>query len=317
MTAQLNKILIATLLVILPLFIIAGVVSAAAPDGNGPWADTVLSASQGLMKNGDPVPPTRSDPTAALGVAEDDTVEGHFYSLGFGGSIALGFDNGISSGSMVVEATNPGYPDETAKVEMSQDGVTWYPAGNVVADGTVSKPENLTCAKYVRITDTSDPANFSDPTADGYDVDGVKATGDPCTVPTPTPTITPTITPTPTPPSACSTCCSGTSIVNQSNTTVANTTIITGSNTGGNKSSGNTGGSNNINTGSTNTSTNVSVIGGNNINVNNGACCPAGSGTGGSTNVNISGNGAGSKNKVIINAKPTPTPKIQISTKKH
>lgn len=188
------------------LFFFVSPAFAAAPDGLGPWADVVDSFHQGVMKNGLPVPAARSDTTAALGVAENTpTVDPTFFSLGFGGHIVLGFDNGISSGAMVIEATiEPGYPDETARVEMSEDGITWVMAGNVVQDGTVNKPTQIACAKFVRITDTSDPAIMPDDIADGFDVDGVQATGTSCTTVTPsltptltaTPTATPTITPT-------------------------------------------------------------------------------------------------------------------------
>jgi hypothetical protein len=154
---------------------------AAAPDGQGPWADTVVSSNQGLTRDGNPVPAARSNPSAALGVAENDTVDTHFFSLGFGGVITLGFDNGISSGTYVVEATNQGYPNETAKVEVSEDGNNWFLAGNVTQDGTVSLPKEVSCGKFVRITDTSNKRDFSDGTADAYDVDGVRAEGDNCT----------------------------------------------------------------------------------------------------------------------------------------
>lgn len=156
-------------------------VQAAAPDGLGPWADTVVNSTQGNTKGGQPVSVARSDPTAALGVAEDDTVDAHFFSLGFGGKITLGFDNGISSGVFVVEATNAGYPSETALVEVSQDGATWYPAGTVTQDGQVALPYQVSCGKFVRIIDTSNPNNFPDSTADAYDVDGVQARGNSCT----------------------------------------------------------------------------------------------------------------------------------------
>lgn len=172
-----GSILVSSLLFVTPTF-------AAAPDGAGPWADSVFSVSQGLMKNGAAVPAARSDPNAALGVAENDTVEPHFFSLGFGGKLALGFVNGISSGVIVVEATNPNYPAEKAKVEVSENGTTWVDAGTITQDGTVNKPAGVGCAKYVRLTDVSDPAVFTDATADGYDVDGVKATGEPCKPPT-------------------------------------------------------------------------------------------------------------------------------------
>src|SRR5258708_3386786 len=90
---------------ILPLFFVTPAF-AAAPDGLGPWADTVVTTAQGLRNDGSAVPLVRSDPTAALGVAEQTNADGTFYSLGFGGSITLGFVNGISGGSMVFESTN-------------------------------------------------------------------------------------------------------------------------------------------------------------------------------------------------------------------
>jgi hypothetical protein len=171
-------------------------VFAAAPDGAGPWADSVVSTSQGLMKDGGAVPAIRSNGASMLGVAENDTVEGNFYSLGFGGNIVLGFDNGISSGAMVVEATNPGYPGEHANVEMSEDGTTWVMAGSITQDGTVDIPDQLTCARFIRVTDTSNTADFSDDTADGFDVDGVQAQGDVCS-PSSSPSESPSSTPAP------------------------------------------------------------------------------------------------------------------------
>ena len=86
--------------------------SAAAPDGAGPWADTVVDFEQGLRKNGTPVLPERSNPTAALGEAERTNAVGTFFSLGFGGQITLGYDNNICNGSgadldlELVETTN-------------------------------------------------------------------------------------------------------------------------------------------------------------------------------------------------------------------
>lgn len=262
---------------------------AAAPDGNGPWADSVLSSSQGTMKNGLPVPAARSNPTAALGVAENNTTETNFFSLGFGGNIALGFDNGISSGVIVVEATNPGYPTETAKVEVSENGTTWVLAGNVSQDGQVNKPASISCARYVRVTDTSDPNNFTDATADGYDVDGVQATGEPCTPPT-------------------SDCCDcGCTNVTQTNNSVVLTSITSKAKTGGNSANNNTGtGSAVVATGNATNNVNVSVTGNTNSVSGTGCCCDGAAGT----NVTISGNGAGSRNTVIINKgkKPSQTP---------
>lgn len=155
-------------------------IHAATPDGMGPWADTVVSTTQGLRKDGSAVPLERSDATSMLGVAEGDTVTGHFYSLGFGGTATLGFDNGISNGVIVVEATPVGDLVETAKVEVSTNGTDFVQVGTVNSDGQVTLPADAGCVKWVRLTDTTDPTNFS-PTADGYDVDGVQARGDVCT----------------------------------------------------------------------------------------------------------------------------------------
>ncbi len=273
----LNKTLIISALTVLPLFLVTPAF-AAAPDGAGPWADTVVTTAQGLQKNGSAVLPVRSDPTSALGVAEQTNAEGTFYSLGFGGSITLGFVNGIQGGSMIFESTNMPYPIETAKVEFSSNGTTWVNAGSVSQTGTVKQPQGVSCAKFVRITDTSDKSLF-EPTADGYDVDGVKALGDPCTPPTG---------------GGCNCGCSNISQSNNSNIT---NTVTTNSNTGGNNSNGNTGGSTSITTGGTTTDVSVSVGGSTNTASNN--CCN-GDSQGGGNNVTISNNGAGSTNIVTI-----------------
>lgn len=193
------KSFIAVFLSVLGIFFASSLVQvyAAAPDGSGPWADSVVNFSQGLTKVGGVIDPIRSDASQALGVAEQTVVPGTFVSLGFGGSLTLQFDNGISNGVFVVESTNPDYPVEHAQVDLSADGSTWFNAGSVDQTGTVTQPESLACAQYVRITDTSNSADFSEDTADAYDVDGVQATeGESCTVPTPTITPDPTATPT-------------------------------------------------------------------------------------------------------------------------
>lgn len=273
-----------SILFLLLVLVVPSSVSAAAPDGAGPWADTVVSSSQGLRKDGSAVLLVRSNPAAALGVAENDTVDGNFFSLGFGGSMTLGFDNGISGGTLVVEATNLGYPNEKAQVEVSPDGTTWTVAGTVTTDGEVALPQSVSCAKFVRVTDTSTPADFADDTADAYDVDGVKSTGNTCTVATPTPTP---------PCTGGGTGCCDTKVT-QTNVTKSNTVIVANSNTGGNKVSGNTGGNSNITTKKAKTTVNVATTGGNNV-ANISGCCSGGS----SKNI-IKDNGAGSKNKIVI-----------------
>lgn len=164
---------------------------AASPDGAGPWADSVVTSSQGLRKDGTPVIAARSNASAALGVAEDNVVDSSFFSLGFGGTITLGFDNGISDGVLLFEATNPNYPNERASVEFSSDGTNWTLGGQVSQDGTVNVPLIAGCVNFVRITDISVSAQFQENEADGYDIDGVRAEGDTCTLPSASPTSSP------------------------------------------------------------------------------------------------------------------------------
>lgn len=254
---------------------------AASPDGMGPWADSVVSASQGMMKNNMPVPAIRSDANAAVGIAESTLLDGTFYSLGFGGSLVLKFDNPLANGVVVVESTNPGYPNEKASVQLSNDGVTWVNAGQVTQSGTVSMPSNLSCARYVKISDVSNKDDFTDDTADGYDVDGVRASeGQAC------PDVTPTPSPTP-----CDCNCDGQkhvviknngagsvntvvvkgascgcgSKVTQTNDSVVTTAMKVTAKTGGVSIKKNTGGTIKMTTGNAQVNVSVTTIGGSNI----------------------------------------------------
>lgn len=242
-------------------FFIVPSIFAAAPDGAGPWADSVVSASQGLRKDGSAVPAARSDASSALGVAEDDTVDEHFYSLGFGGKIVLKFDKAQSGGVVVVESTNPNYPVEKATVEVSENGSNWIAAGTVSQDGEVSIPQQ-TCAKYVRLTDTSNPADFNDGTADGYDVDGVKLTGTACNPRENGGDTTVII-------KQDSTC----EVTQATKTNVVNIQSSTAA-TGGNKIKKTTSTSNSVTTGKAKSKNKATVTGGSNIAINPcGSCC--------------------------------------------
>jgi len=166
---------------------VAGVAQGAAPDGAGPWADFVVSASQGTAG---PLGflPGRSDPQAAVGVAESPPgpdpapPPGTFFSLGFGGSITLGFTNPICNTKGydfdidVVEITKEPYPAEVVNVYVSATGASFSFAGQIAKDGSVSMPAGIDVAHYVKLVDVSDPSLFTaDPHADGFDVDGVRA----------------------------------------------------------------------------------------------------------------------------------------------
>ena len=146
------------------------------------WADTVVSYNQGNRKDGSPVRTQRSNPEAAK-IGQYDTIESHFFSLGFGGSIILGFDNYIINGPgddiELVEATNETYPDEKVNVYVSQTGLvgSWIFLGDYSKDSMIDLSDyspSLTWMKYIKLVDTTNPA-FHGNTADAYDLDGVKA----------------------------------------------------------------------------------------------------------------------------------------------
>lgn len=250
---------------------------AAAPDGAGPWADSVVSSAQGLRKDGSAVLAARSDATSALGVAEDDTVDAHFFSLGFGGSLTLKFDNPQSGGVVVVEATNLGYPQEKASVEVSENGTTWVSAGSVTQDGEVSVPSDV-CVQYVRVKDTSNSADFSDDSADAYDVDGIKLTGNTCTPKHNGGDTTVII--------KQETNCE----VEQKSTTNVVNVQSSNASTGGNKIKKTTGTTNTVTTGNAKSKNKVKVTGGSNVAVNPcGGCCG-----GGNISVTVGKNGSAS-----------------------
>ncbi len=156
-------------------------------------ADTVVSANQLKLKNGNDITDVnRIDPDEVLGAA--DWVSGtgeNFFSLGFGGSIVISFDKFIpdvlGTDLTIYEGTNGTYPEETALIEVSQDGSDWEIAGTASSNNP-SRITNIDFSstglpwiKFVRVTDTSDPADFtgagaSGPLADGFDLDAVVAT---------------------------------------------------------------------------------------------------------------------------------------------
>ncbi|MFZ2886184.1 MAG: SipW-dependent-type signal peptide-containing protein, partial [Minisyncoccia bacterium] len=157
------------------------------------FADAAGTFDQGKQKEGDPVLANRSVPSAAFGAPQTTGTPmdagfpvGSFVSLGFVGtssataSLILEFTNnlvvnGAGADMRLYEVTGGVYPDEHVKVEISQDGSTWFTA---VADGVrdidVDINGILPWAKFVRVTDLNNPALFP-ADADGYDVDALEA----------------------------------------------------------------------------------------------------------------------------------------------
>lgn len=163
------------------------------------YADSVVSFDQGLRKNNTAVALDRSDPLDVLGAPQstgtpfdNPVVAGSFFSLGFdegtdgtpleGGKIVVEFtDNVIVDGPgndlRMWEVTGgTSYPVERLKIEVSQDGSTWFevpPSVDRDAEADLAA-SGLAWAKFVRLTDVSVEAEFED-TADGYDLDAFSA----------------------------------------------------------------------------------------------------------------------------------------------
>ncbi len=148
------------------------------------YATEVVSYTQGSALNGGDVAFERTNPEQALGEPErTDAIV--FVSLGYGGSLTLGFDgsvaNIVGNDLEVVETTFGNnscatYP-EFADVYVSQNGVNFFFVKTVCrADGFVDisdaegTPE-LEFINYVRIDNNDDQSN----TPDAFDVDGVVA----------------------------------------------------------------------------------------------------------------------------------------------
>lgn len=161
------------------------------------YASNVVSFNQGVRKNGTPVVAGRTNPNFVLGAPQSlgtpfdsPVVNNSFFSLGFNASTAIPY-----GGSIVVEfgsgyiVDGPGndlrawevtggnsYPIEKVKIEVSQDGSSWFVASSSADRDTEAdlSTSGLAWAKYVRLTDVSPRALF-EATADGYDLDAVSA----------------------------------------------------------------------------------------------------------------------------------------------
>ena len=150
-------------------------------------ATQVVWWRQGLRKNGTPVLAARSNPLEALDYDPAD-VDSNFFSLGFGGSIIVGFDgpvvNGPGADVQIFEKTyccSP-YPPEMVDVyAWDAASASWVWIGTATSDpGSVSDTSTeldlgaLPSTWAIMIVDVSNPGPFASD-GDGFDVNGVYA----------------------------------------------------------------------------------------------------------------------------------------------
>jgi hypothetical protein len=145
----------------------------------------------GTKKNNTAVDTNRTILTNVEGAPENVINPPSFVSLGFGGSVTAEFatpvGNGAGNDIVIYEVTGgrASYPEESALVEVSADGVSWFAIGTASSepgpgtDGVTefdisSAPFAPNQISFVRLTDTTDPAPHI-ATADGFDLDAVGA----------------------------------------------------------------------------------------------------------------------------------------------
>ncbi len=145
------------------------------------YATEVVAYIPGTTHNGGAIASNRTDATHALG-APERTDQLVFVSLGYGGSLTLGFDGAIPNqpgDDIEIVETSYGNPScvsypEYADVYVSVDGLSWHFAKTVCrTDGFVdiSDAGDFEYISFVKIVNN----NVLTTTQDGFDVDGVVA----------------------------------------------------------------------------------------------------------------------------------------------
>jgi len=144
----------------------------------GCYAAEVIAFEQGQNSNGNAVAANRGDATTALGEPDRSNAAGGFVSLGINGYLTLQFAGAVYNADgddiMIYETSFSGddcsgASDERAMVEVSQDGATWFNAGEICRDGGIDlQGIPVVYVTHIRITDITTGSG------DGFDVDGVE-----------------------------------------------------------------------------------------------------------------------------------------------
>jgi hypothetical protein len=152
--------------------------------GDGCYAVAVFDYNQGLTKLGTPVNSERSIVTNILGAPDGQNPAiiapiQNFFSLGFGGYVIASFGEPIANGpgaDIKIWESSASPKAERARVEVSQDGVNFFPVGEVSMTGTVDFGHVFNdYILYVKVVDISNPNQFSNnQVSDGYDVDALE-----------------------------------------------------------------------------------------------------------------------------------------------
>ena len=148
------------------------------------WAASVVETRQARRNNGSSVNPERAMPETMLGRAQTkgrriDNVKANknAFSLGFGGSVTLFFEDAILNGpgmdGLFYEVTSAPYPDEKIRIEASRNGNQWTLVHREGVYDTEFDLGELECASFIRITDVSN-RNEHDANSDAFDLDAAQ-----------------------------------------------------------------------------------------------------------------------------------------------
>lgn len=151
------------------------------------YPNIVVSFNQGLNNRGQSVLTQRSNPDKALGAPQNVDIETsaiNYVSLGFGGSIIVGYPTPIPVNPNTVlrsyETTYnyscTTYP-ETARIYVSKDGIDYFYLGESCGNDspTLYLYGTVDSVRYVKIEDVSSLNDFSMFLgADAYDLDGLE-----------------------------------------------------------------------------------------------------------------------------------------------
>ena len=145
----------------------------------GCYAMEVVDYNPTVQSNGNAISEDRTDATLTLGEPDRSNAAGGFASLGINGSITLQFAGAVYNSDgvdiKIYETSFSGdtcgrSDDESALVEVSQDGINWFSAGEICRDGEIDlEGIPVIYVIQIRITDATTGSG------DGYDVDGVEA----------------------------------------------------------------------------------------------------------------------------------------------
>ncbi|HAS46573.1 MAG TPA: hypothetical protein DCS93_39185 [Microscillaceae bacterium] len=124
-----------------------------------------------------------NDPNQALGDATDPNDPTKSVSLGFGGEIVIKFDYALfnSSGDDISLVEYSPESDcnankEQVRVFASKFGNEWVLLGEGCMDANYDLG-SLNWAQYFRVVDISNPSDFTDANANGFDLDAIKCNG--------------------------------------------------------------------------------------------------------------------------------------------